>query len=491
MSFKQHFRTSLSLIVVIGIFLSLFFFGSVLPAQADEGTPPAPDGVIIDPNIVGGAPADPGEWPWQVALISDANPVSTSYYAEQFCGGSLVAPQWVVTAAHCVTNQFGNAVSPNTVDVVAGIYDLSPTTTGYQHRNIIQIVVYPSYNPSTSNNDIALLKLETPVKIPGTGTRPPAVIPLVPSSVGDLTGVNSWVTGWGATESQPNYPTELQEVQVPIVSNADCNSAYPGEITSSMMCAGFVAGGKDSCQGDSGGPLVVDTGNGWQLAGIVSWGQGCADPGFYGVYTRVSVFTSWVNQYIQSAPTGTTLTIRSTGGYDGWVLESGENTGVGGSLNSSNSLFFVGDNAQNKQYRGILSFDTSSIPDNAMIVSVTLRLRYGGAAGTNPFNTHGPLLVDIVTGAFGGNNGLQAGDFEAVSSADGVMTIANSMVKNWFSASLDSGNFGLINLTGLSQLRLRFSLDDNNDNGTDYLKLYSGNAMATYRPQLVIQYTVP
>lgn len=487
MSFKQTVRMSLSLIVLTSILLSLFFFGSVLPARADgEVTPPPPgEGVIIEPDIVGGAPADPGEWPWQVALVGGT---TTDLYNGQFCGGSLVAPQWVVTAAHCVYDDPASAV-----DVVAGIYDLEPPTSGRQRRDVIKIIVHPNYNSNTHNNDIALLKMKTPITVGGTGASKTGIVPLVPASSGDLAGVNSWVTGWGATEAQPNYPTELREVQIPIISNTLCNDVnhYNGDITSSMMCAGFELGGKDSCQGDSGGPLVVDTGSGWQLAGIVSWGQGCADPGFYGVYTRVSVFTSWVNSYIQSAPTSTTLTARSTGGYDGWVLESGENTSMGGSLNATKSTFFVGDNAQNKQYRGILSFDTSSIPDSATITSVTLKLRYGGVAGTNPFSTHGPLFVDIITGAFGGNKGLQVGDFEAASSVDGVMVIANTPVSNWYSSLLGSGNYGLINLTGITQIRLRFSLDDNNDSGADYLKLYSGNALTSYRPRLIIQYTVP
>lgn len=488
MSFNQIVRSSLSLVVLTSILLSLFFFGSVLPARADEGTPPPPDGVDIDPSIVGGAKADPGEWPWQVALVDGSNFV-TDLYQSQFCGGSLVTEQWVVTAAHCV---YGD--QPSAVDVVAGIYKLTdPISSGWQRKDVIQIIIHPSYNSNTHNNDIALLKLKTPVTIGGTGASKTGLIPLVPASSGDFAGINSWVTGWGATETQPNYPTELREVQVPIISNTLCNDSghYNGDITSSMMCAGFEQGGKDSCQGDSGGPLVVDTGSGWQLAGIVSWGDGCADPGFYGVYTRVSVFTSWVNSYIQTTPTTPTLTVRSTGGYDGWVLESGENTGVGGSINTNNSMFYVGDNAQNKQYRGVLSFDTSSIPDNATITSVTLKLRYAGIAGTNPFNTHGPLFVDILTGPFSGNNNLQIGDFEAASSADSVMVIGNTLVKNWYSSSLGFGDFGLINLTGVTQLRLHFSLDDNNDSGADYLKIYSGNALASYRPQLIIQYTVP
>ncbi|MBV6394864.1 MAG: hypothetical protein HFACDABA_00434 [Anaerolineales bacterium] len=475
MFFKQPVRTSLSLIILTAIFLSLFFSGSVFPASADEGTPP-PDA------IVGGAESTAGEWPWQVALIQGG---ASDYYSNQFCGGSLVAPEWVVTAAHCVVGE-----TTNSIDVVAGIHDLS-SHPGAQKRDVIQIISHPSY--SGGANDIALLKLSSPVDIGGSGESKTALIPLVPSNVGSLTGVNAWVTGWGNTESNPAWPQKLYEVQVPIISNTLCNDAahYNGQITSDMLCAGLEQGGKDSCQGDSGGPLVVDTGNGWQLAGVVSWGDGCADPGDYGVYTRVSVFTNWINSYIQSGPASESLTIRSTGTYDGWTLESGESTNIGGSLNASASTLFVGDNASNRQYQSILSFDTSAIPDNATITAVTLKFRYSRIVGGNPFNTHGPLFVDIISGAFGGNNSLQVSDFEATSSLDSAMTVSSATVKSWYSSTLGSGNLGLINLAGVTQFRLHFSADDDNDFRSDYLRFYSGNAPASYRPQLIIEYTVP
>lgn len=480
MQFKQQVRSFLSIVLVAGFVLSALAFGNVLNASADgEVTPPPPgEGVIIDPNIVGGAPADPGEWPWQVALVGGT---TTDLYNGQFCGGSLVADQWVVTAAHCV---YGDPASA--VDVVAGIYDLQPVTPGNQRRDVIQIVVHPGYNPSTSDNDIALLKLKTPVTIGGSGASKTGVVPLVPSSVGDLNGINAWVTGWGDTENIPQWPTELREVQVPIILNTLCNdvSHYNGQITSNMMCAGFEAGGKDSCQGDSGGPLVVDTGSGWQLAGVVSWGDGCADPGAYGVYTRVSNYTSWIKSYIQPV-------FRSTGTQDGWILESTESSEMGGTANAFQSLLMVGDNFSNRQYRTVLSFDTSALPDNAVITSVTLMLRYAGVAGTNPFTTHGSLVVDIRNGSFSDNGLLQKFDFEAASDGNGVMTIANVLVNNWYSSSLGSGDFGLINLAGITQFRLRFTLDDNNDRGADYLRFYSGNSTTANRPQLLIEYTTP
>ena len=250
-----------------------------------------PLGLGVDPagdlsgQIVGGQLATPGEWPWQVRVYPDG------------CGGSLVSAEWVVTAAHCVYS--GNTLySAASVDIVAGIYNLS-TGVGYQYKDVTQIIVYPGYSPSGHDLDLALLRLSSPVTLGGSGETATGFIPLVSPSVGDLTGTNAWVTGWGATSFGGPGSNELREAQVPIVSNTLCNDAnhYNGDITSNMLCAGFEAGGVDSCQGDSGGPLVINDGGTWKLAGVVSWGVGCAFPQFYGVYTRVSNFTNWITSY--------------------------------------------------------------------------------------------------------------------------------------------------------------------------------------------------
>ena len=252
----------------------------------------------VDEDIVGGQEADPGEWPHQVALVGKG----PDLYQGQFCGGTIIDSDWVLTAAHCV---FESTI--NDLDVVAGIHDLDDPDPNFVRRTITQIVVHPDWDEDTFDNDMALLKLSSPVpeRAGGGGTLPIVHAPLVAENIGPLTGVNATVTGWGNTLGQPNpggqnFPDRLQEVVVPIIANSTCNApaSYGGSITDNMLCAGFAAGGKDSCQGDSGGPLVVFTGGQWKLAGVVSFGQGCAAPNFYGVYARVSRYTDWVNSIV-------------------------------------------------------------------------------------------------------------------------------------------------------------------------------------------------
>ncbi|HSL27920.1 MAG TPA: serine protease, partial [Anaerolineales bacterium] len=282
-------------ILVTMMAVGIVLFGMVWDVRAQESDPP-PTGV---PEIVGGAPSTPGEWPWQVALIN-ASASNSNFYNAQFCGGTLIHPQWVLTAAHCITNDSGNVVSVSSVDVVAGIYNLNSPAAGFQRRDVVQIIRHPSYNRANFDNDIALLRLSPVVNIGGSGETATALIPLVPASIGDLAGRSSWATGWGNTESVPQWPQQLHEVQLPILANSICNDAahYGGMITANMLCAGYDAGGFDACQGDSGGPLVVFDNGQWKLAGVVSFGDGCAEPFSPGIYARVSQYGNWVNGHI-------------------------------------------------------------------------------------------------------------------------------------------------------------------------------------------------
>jgi hypothetical protein len=182
--------------------------------------------------------------------------------------------------------------------------------------------------------------------------------------------------------------------------------------------------------------------------------------------------------------------LNSSGGQDGWVLESNETSGLGGSGNSTGLALVVGDDASNKQYRSILSFGTGSLPDNARILSVQLRLKFQRIVGTDPFTTHGNLTVDLNKRPFSGSSVLQKTDFEAAAGMPDAFVIPNTPVAGWYSVTWNSSNFSFIELTGVTQLRLRFVTDDNDDLSADYIAFVSGNATSN-RPQLIITYSLP
>jgi len=193
----------------------------------------------------------------------------------------------------------------------------------------------------------------------------------------------------------------------------------------------------------------------------------------------------------RAEPATSTLVVTAAGASDGWVLESTETSGVGGSLNSTTTTIRVGDEAGDQQYRGILSFDTSELPDTAVIANVTLKIRKQGLVGTNPFATHGALTAAIRKPYFGASIALANGDFRAAASASSGTAFGNMPVAGWYNATATSVVYPYINRTGTTQFRLRFTTDDNDDMGADYLRFYSGNAGAAYRPQLIVEYYVP
>ena len=201
----------------------------------------------------------------------------------------------------------------------------------------------------------------------------------------------------------------------------------------------------------------------------------------------VSLLQRW--KKIIAAPPA--LTVASLSTADGLILESGENTSVGGTMNSTAGTFFVGDDAANRQYRDVLHFNTAALPDTAVVTSVTLKLKLKSVAGTNPFITHGSLVADIHQNFFGTSSALALNDFQAAANNMASATFGATPVNGWYTATLSNPGLPFINRTGKTQFRLRFTLDDNNDKGADYLAFFSGEAVATNRPQLVIQYYGP
>jgi len=189
------------------------------------------------------------------------------------------------------------------------------------------------------------------------------------------------------------------------------------------------------------------------------------------------------------SPVLSSATFTSQAANDGWVLESAETSGMGGSNDSIATTLRVGDDVADKQYRGILSFDTSGLPDTVVITGVTLKVKKYSIVATDPFTTHGTLMAAIRQPYFGSAVTLANSDFQAALSKQ--VGFNSTPVSNWYSTNYNSAIWPYINLTGTTQFRLKFTLDDNDDLGADYVRFYSGNASMIYRPQLIVEYYVP
>ncbi|XP_035696120.1 chymotrypsinogen A-like [Branchiostoma floridae] len=245
-------------------------------------------------RIVGGNDARPGSWPWQVSVRSW---VSGKYH---FCGGTLMDRQWVVTAAHCVD-------SGRKPYLTFGEFDRFRYESTEQTVFAEEIFIHPGYNDSLLTNDIAVIKLTSPVTY--TAYVYPVCLP--DASTEAEVGTVCTVTGWGAQKEGSTTTSRLLQANVPIINNTECSEKYArlteqGEGVhsihpQSMVCAGYPEGGVDACQGDSGGPLVCksSTGAHW-LQGVVSWGHGCARADAPGVYARVPSLADWIRETMET-----------------------------------------------------------------------------------------------------------------------------------------------------------------------------------------------
>jgi secreted trypsin-like serine protease len=247
-------------------------------------------------KIVGGQDATIEEFPWQVALMGGLAGW-TEDQKQVLCGGTIISKQWILTAAHCDHWAL--------VSIRAGVTNKSDTSG--QNIAILRKILHPDYNlPTRFNNDIMLLELAADLDLSGPRAKAIPIMTSAGASSGLANpGVIASISGWGATTQGGASPERLQKAKVPIVANADVVRPYleipppngPMYVTDKMIAAGLPTGGIDTCQGDSGGPMVVPDANsvlGYRLAGATSFGQGCAQPDYRGLYARVSEFEDWI-----------------------------------------------------------------------------------------------------------------------------------------------------------------------------------------------------
>ncbi|NWI58005.1 FA9 factor, partial [Calyptomena viridis] len=232
-------------------------------------------------RVVGGTDSMKGEVPWQVYLVNSDG--------VGFCGASIINEKWLVTAAHCLKPDFD-------ITAVAGEHNTEKNDHTEQRRKVVKMLPHPTYNATINeyHNDIALLELDEPLSFNSYVT---------PICLGSREFTNALlkqgtgtVSGWGSRLFRGRPATILQVLKVPFVDRPTCLKSTSTTILQNMFCAGYPSGGSDTCEGDSGGPYTTEIEGTWFLTGITSWGEECAKPGKYGIYTRVSKYVKWIKQ---------------------------------------------------------------------------------------------------------------------------------------------------------------------------------------------------
>jgi len=247
---------------------------------------------ITRTRIVGGRNAPRGAWPW-LAHLRFINETTGDVY--RVCGAALITQEHVLSAAHCFRAD-DKLVEVRLGEHESGTKEDEETSQSFRAT---QLMPHKQFNRQSFENDMAMIKLDR--KAQYTDWVQPICLPTSAISARDLTGTRGWVAGWGATRENGRASSILKEVQVPLITNTACKSAYdgtPAQINTNVFCAGAKQGGRDSCQGDSGGPYMVEKDGRFYALGVVSFGIGCAQAAYPGVYSSNSAFMEWINQHL-------------------------------------------------------------------------------------------------------------------------------------------------------------------------------------------------
>jgi len=264
-------------------FIILFVF-SLSFAQDDQS------------KIIGGQNAEADEFLFMAGLADIENGVMNP--RNHFCGGSLINEKWVLTAAHCLFDERGRSISPNSFFVFLNTYDLTNPNEDREFHQVERIIIHPNYDNNTLDNDLALIELKTTTNLPNV------IIPNQNDESVMENGKAVNVIGWGALDrNERQFPNILQKVEVEIISTTTCNQRdwYDNEISNVMFCAGLEEGGRDACVGDSGGPLFFEQNDEVIQLGIVSWGDICGAAKSPGVYTKINQFSNWIENQIDGS----------------------------------------------------------------------------------------------------------------------------------------------------------------------------------------------
>ena len=252
--------------------------------------------------------AEFGEYPWQAALLKRIGPQDSLYV----CGGVLISPYFILTAAHCIKENRAEDLK-----VRLGEWDVHREDEFYPYveRFVSEIIIHPDFTPGNLNNDIAIIRFDTPVDLSSPHIAPACM----PDTYENFVGQRCWVTGWGknAFGHVGEYQSVLKEVDLPVMSNGECEHSLRNtrlgpyyQLFPGFVCAGGERG-KDACEGDGGSPLVCEVNGGWKVAGLVSWGIGCGTAGVPGVYANVAYYRPWidtiVSRYARSAFTAESM----------------------------------------------------------------------------------------------------------------------------------------------------------------------------------------